>query len=148
MKFVLMIAATLAVAAMFFMTGAGAAPNVVYVGHDKTAELLAKGGSLANMAADLKLTAQGSHRAGPGQVEVHDKETDVFYVTDGEATFVTGGTMVGGKQSKADQWLGTDIQGGETHHLSKGDFMVIPAGTPHWFKETKNVSYLVVKVLK
>ena len=29
-----------------------------------------------------------------GQVEVHDKETDVIYVTDGTATLVTGGTMV------------------------------------------------------
>jgi len=147
MKFLLVLAVVLTFAGMFFLTGAGAASNVTYVGHDKAGEALAKGGSLANLP-DLKMTAQGSHRGGPGQVEVHDKETDVFYVTDGEATFVTGGTMVGGKQNKADQWLGTDIQGGETHHLSKGDFMVIPAGTPHWFKETKGVSYLVVKVLK
>jgi glc operon protein GlcG len=82
-------------------------------------------------------------------VEVHDKETDIFYVTDGEATIVTGGTMAGGKMTKPGQWLGTSIDGGETRHLSKGDVMVIPAGTPHWFKEVpKEINYLVVKVIR
>ena len=95
------------------------------------------------------LIVQGSHRDKPGQVEVHDKETDVLYILEGEATFVFGGTMVGGKTTRPDQWLGTDITGGETHHVGKGDVFVIPAGLPHWFKEVpKSVSYFVVKVIK
>ena len=50
---------------------------------------------------------------------------------------------------KAAQWLGTDIEGGETHHLTKGDVITIPAGTPHWFKEVpKSINYHMVKVLK
>ena len=57
--------------------------------------------------------------------------------------------MIGGKNTKAGEWLGTDIQGGESHHLSKGDVIVIPAGVPHWFKEVpKSVSYFGVKVIK
>jgi mannose-6-phosphate isomerase-like protein (cupin superfamily) len=117
-----------------------------YISHDKVADALAKGGSLT---ATKAYTVSGAHRTAPGQVEVHDKETDILYVMDGEATFVTGGTMVGGKMSKAGQWLGTDITGGQTHHLTKGDVVTIPAGMPHWFKEVpKSVSYFVVKVLK
>jgi quercetin dioxygenase-like cupin family protein len=51
--------------------------------------------------------------------------------------------------TKAGQSLGTDIKGGDTHHLSKGDVIVVPAGVPHWFKEVPHsVSYYVVKVLK
>lgn len=122
------------------------AAGVTYVGHDKVAEAISKGGDLVK-ASDL--TVLGSHRAGPGQVEVHDKETDVFYVMEGSATFVTGGTMVDGKNTRPGQWLGKDIKGGETHHLSKGDVIVIPAGTPHWFKEVSpSINYYVVKVLK
>jgi mannose-6-phosphate isomerase-like protein (cupin superfamily) len=122
------------------------ADTATYIGHDKVADALAKGGSLT---ATKAYTVSGSHRTGPGQVEVHEKETDILYVMDGEATFVTGGTMVGGKMSKAGQWLGSDITGGETHHLTKGDVVTIPAGMPHWFKEVpKSVSYFVVKVLK
>jgi len=117
-----------------------------YIGHDKVAEALAKGGSLT---ATKAYTVSGAHRTAAGQVEMHEKETDILYVMDGEATFVTGGTMVGGKMSKAGQWLGTDITGGQTHHLTKGDVITIPAGMPHWFKEVpKSVSYFVVKVLK
>jgi len=128
------------------LAAANAASNVSFVDHAKVAEALAKGGSLVTQT---DLTVSGSHRTGPGQVEVHDKETDVIYMIDGTATFVTGGTMVGGKLSKPGQWLGTDIQGGETHHLTKGDVVVVPAGTPHWFKEVPTtVSYYVVKVLK
>jgi len=125
------------------LMGADAA---TYIGHDKVADALAKGGPLA---ATKEYTVSGSHRNAAGQVEVHEKETDILYITDGEATFVTGGTMVGGKMSKAGQWLGTDITGGESHHLVKGDVITIPAGMPHWFKEVpKSVSYYVVKVLK
>ncbi len=35
-------------------------------------------------------------------VEVHDKETDILYIIEGQATLVTGGTMVGGKQTAPD----------------------------------------------
>jgi mannose-6-phosphate isomerase-like protein (cupin superfamily) len=122
------------------------ADTATYVDHDKVADALAKGGSLASTK---EYTVSGAHRTGPGQVEVHEKETDILYITDGEATFVTGGTMVGGKMSKAGQWLGSDITGGQARHLVKGDVVTIPAGMPHWFKEVpKSVSYFVVKVLK
>ena len=143
MKFTL---AALALFSMAVLLTAAGSSAVTYVGHDKVSAALAKGGPLVT-APDLLVS--GSHRSGPGQVEVHDKETDVIYVVTGEATFVTGGTMVGGKVSKPGQHLGTDIKGGQTHHLSQGDVIVIPAGTPHWFKEVpSSVSYYVVKVLK
>lgn len=123
-----------------------AADSVTYVDHEKVAAALAKGGPLVT-AQNLLVSC--SHRDKAGQVEVHDKETDVIYMVDGEATFVTGGTMVGGKSIKSGQYLGTDIKGGDTHHLGKGDVIVVPAGTPHWFKVVPHsVSYYVVKVLQ
>ena len=142
---VLFASTTILIATIVVAWSAGSS-TVTYVSHDKVAAALAKGGSLVT-APDLLVS--GSHRTGPGQVELHEKETDVLYVIDGAATFVTGGTMVGGKTNKPGQMLGTDIQGGETHHLTKGDVMVIPAGIPHWFKEVpQSISYYVVKVLK
>ncbi len=118
----------------------------IHVDPAKVAAALAKGGSLVTRSDVL---VSGSHREARGQVEVHDKETDVLYVVDGEATFVFGGQMVGGKVTSPGQWQGSDVTGGETHHIAKGDVFVIPAGIPHWFKEVpKSVSYFVVKVLK
>ncbi len=124
------------------VVGAAGTAKITYVDHDK----VAKGGALVT-ASDFNI--QILKRTGPGQVEVHDKETDTFYVLDGEATFVTGGTMVGGKVTAPNQQRGTDIRGGEVHHLSKGDVIAIPAGIPHWFKEVQQpFTYYVVKVIK
>lgn len=121
---------------------------VTHIESEKVAAALAgRGGSLV---ATKDFTIAGSFRNAPGQVEVHARETDIFYVTDGEATLVVGGTVVGGKTTAPGQIRGTDIQGGQTQKLKKGDVVTIPAGTPHWFKTlgTPTISYLTVKVLK
>ena len=133
--------------AMVLRTSAADTPTATYVDHDKVAASLTKGGNLVK-ADDL--TVLGSHRgAGSPPAEVHDKETDVMYITDGEATMVTGGTLIESKVTRPGQLIGSGIMGGETHHVSKGDVIVIPAGIPHWFKEIpQSINYYVVKVLK
>lgn len=144
MRFLLVLA-FLATAAVLLIA-AGGASGVTYVDHDKVNAALAKGGSLVT-APDL--TVSCAHREKAGEVEVHEKETDVIHVLDGDATFVTGGAVVGGKTTKPGQIRGTEVKGGQSQHLSKGDVVVVPAGTPHWFKEVpKSVSYYVVKVIK
>ena len=56
--------------------------------------------------------------------------------------------MVDAKRTSADQMVATAIEGGESHHLSKGDVITIPAKTPHWWKEvpTKTVAYYAVNI--
>jgi Cupin len=116
-----------------------------FVSHEMVAGC-SKAGSFVNTP---EYTVTCSNRTGPGVVEIHLKETDVIYVLDGSATFLTGGKASNVKADNPLQPRGTDIQGGETHHLVKGDVIVVPAGQPHWFKEVPtSVSYYVVKVLK
>lgn len=147
MKLVLiMLALSIPVVIAVSVVIAAGSPAVTFVGHEKVEASLTKGGDLVK-AQDLIVL--GAHRNGTGQVEVHDRETDVMYVVDGEATIITGGTMLGGKVTAPGQSRGTDIQGGRSQHLAKGDVMVIPAGIPHWFKEVpQSISYYVVKVVK
>ena len=136
-------------ASLLMMGFAGAqsgGSGVIHLDPATVAAALAKGGSLVTRP---DLLVSGGHRETGGQVEVHDKETDVLYIVDGEATFVFGGQIVGGRVSGPGQWLGTDITGGQTRRIAKGDVFVIPAGIPHWFKDVpKSVNYFVVKVLK
>jgi glc operon protein GlcG len=88
-----------------------------------------------------------SHRTTAGLAEVHTRETDVIYVLEGGATFVTGGTSVDPKEVAPNEFRGTRIEGGVERKLSKGDVIVVPAGTPHWFKEIQgDLRYYVVKV--
>jgi mannose-6-phosphate isomerase-like protein (cupin superfamily) len=122
---------------------------VTHVDSEKVAAALAGGRGGGSLLATKDFTVSGIKRTGPGQVEIHDRETDIFYVTDGEATFVTGGTIVGGKQTAPGQTRGTDLHGGQTVRLKKGDVITIPAGVPHWFKDVSpSISYLTVKVIK
>jgi quercetin dioxygenase-like cupin family protein len=139
MKNIIAAAALLLSAAAVWSAADG--PKVTFVGHDQ----VAKGGSLVT-APNLSITI--AHRDKPGMVEVHDKETDTIYVLAGSATFVTGGTMVGGSVTAPGQQRGSDIKGGDPHALVKGDVVVVPAGVPHWFKDVAgSIDYYVVKVI-
>src|ERR1700756_1368809 len=92
---------------------------------------------------------QTNKRTANGNIEIHEKETDIFYIMDGSATIVVGGTAVEPKQTRPGQMTATDIQGGQTYNLKKGDVLVIPSGTPHWFKQVNgSINYLTVKSIK
>jgi mannose-6-phosphate isomerase-like protein (cupin superfamily) len=124
------------------LTAAGVPTVVTYVHHDQVAATMAKGGSIINDQGLIVL----ANRRSAGEVEFHEKTNHVFIIVEGEATFVTGGTLVDARQTAPDQRRAASIQGGETHHLTKGDVITIPAKTPHWFKEvpTQTIAYYAV----
>jgi quercetin dioxygenase-like cupin family protein len=133
--------------------GPGGKSTLTFVGHEKVEPTFKKAGPLAD-GPNLKVS--GGHRTGPyapedyrPDVEVHATEADLFYVIDGNATLVTGGTVIGGKTTAPGQIRGSRVEGGQTHHLTKGDVMWVPAGVPHWFPQIPQpLSYLLVKVLQ
>jgi len=140
MKFVPALATLLTMAVV--VTADGVPTKVTYVSHDTVSSTMAKGGSIIN---DKGLVVLAQRRTA-GEVEVHAKTNHVFIIVEGEATFVTGGTLVGAKQTGPDQVRAASAEGGETHHLTKGDVVTIPAKTPHWFKEvpTKTIAYYAI----
>jgi len=88
-----------------------------------------------------------SRREAPGQAEVHLKDADLIHVLQGTATFVTGGEVVDGKETAPDEIRGASIKGGSTLRLAKGDVVIVPEGTPHWFQRIEGpFLYYVVKV--
>jgi len=64
---------------------------------------------------------------------VHETEAELFYVIDGGGTFVVGGELTESQRTNAQNLTGKAITGGTTQKVSKGDFMLVPAGAPHWF---------------
>ena len=73
------------------------------------------------------------YRAAVGPAAVHETEAELFYVVDGSATLVTGGKLKEEKRTNPENLTGTGIDGGESRHVAKGDFVMVPEGTPHWF---------------
>ncbi|MGH8751541.1 MAG: cupin domain-containing protein, partial [Burkholderiales bacterium] len=122
-----------------------AAPAVTYIESSKVSAAFALGAPLKE-TAEYKIAA--SRRTEPGQVEVHEHETDTIYVLEGGALFVTGGKVVNPKLIAPGEIRGSDAVGGEARKLTKGDVVVVPEGVPHWFKEVDGTFlYYVVKVL-
>jgi len=140
MKCLLALAMLLTMAVV--MTADGVPTVVTYVPYETVSATMAKGGSIINDHGLIVL----AQRRGAGEVEVHAKTNHVFIIVEGEATFVTGGTLVGARDTAPDQRRASSVEGGETHHLTKGDVITIPAKTPHWFKEvpTQTIAYYAV----
>jgi len=90
-----------------------------------------------------------AHRDATGSSELHQKESDVFFVVEGSATLVTGGELLNGKTTNPGEIRGTSIKGGERHALVQGSVVHIPAGTPHQLLVEKGqpFTYFVVKVI-
>jgi len=128
---------------MSILVRADGVPTVVtYVPHDKVSSTMEKGGSIINDHGLIVL----AQRRGAGEVEVHEKTNHVFIIVEGEATFVTGGTLVEVRDTAPGQRRAKSVQGGDIHHLTKGDVITIPAKTPHWFKEvpTDTIAYYAI----
>ncbi len=68
---------------------------------------------------------------GPGAV--HEREAEVFYIIDGTATLITGGKLINETRTNPTNLSGTGVEGGITRTVSKGDFILVPEGTPHYF---------------
>ena len=127
-------------------TASTSVPSVEYFPGTAVAAAFSAGSVLFN-GNGANYQVHTSRRVEPGLAEVHTRETDVIYVQDGQATFVTGGSAVDLKQTAPDEYRGARIDGGQTRTLSKGDVIIVPAGVPHWFKQISGeFHYYVVKV--
>lgn len=86
-------------------------------------------------------------RTATGKSEIHQNERDIWYVIKGSGILVTGGKVVGGKQTEPHEIRGDSIINGTERHIGKGDFITVPTGIPHWVKKVdEEIIYLVVKV--
>jgi quercetin dioxygenase-like cupin family protein len=89
-----------------------------------------------------------SFRSRSGEAEVHENHADLFYVLDGRATLVTGGTVAGARTVAPGETRGDGIDGGAPQELRAGDVAHVPAGVPHQMlvPADKTVTCFVMKV--
>jgi mannose-6-phosphate isomerase-like protein (cupin superfamily) len=83
------------------------------------------------------------HREKAAGAIAHPGNTELHYVVEGSGTIVTGGTIV---RPAAGSGGTATIENGETRQMKKGDIIIIPANTPHWYKEVDGaITYLEVR---
>jgi mannose-6-phosphate isomerase-like protein (cupin superfamily) len=90
-------------------------------------------------------------------VAEHDQVSEVYYVIDGTATLVLGPDIINRQRRSATERTvverngpgnnGSDIRNGVAYELKKGDTVIIPAGTGHWFtKIDDHITYMMVRL--
>lgn len=84
--------------------------------------------SLANYHANLE------YRPIPGPAAIHDAENELMVVIEGAGTITMGGQMMDPKPASPSA-LG--ISGGKDTAVAKGDFIMVPHGTPHQITAVK-----------
>lgn len=142
MKTPIIIAAALLLAATALP--ARGTTSVTWLRADSVDQAFAQGRPLIE---ENNYKVHASRRQTPGEAEVHMKDTDIIYVLEGTATLVTGGRTVEPRTTAPEEIRGRSIDGGEERRLAKGDVLIVPSGTPHWFKEVgAPFLYYVVKV--
>jgi len=139
--FVVILTASAAFAQQPPAPAAAAASRTMVSASDVTA-LIAK--AKAERKGDQALLAQSmiqlapynvslEYRAAVANAAVHETEAELFYVVDGSATLVTGGKLTNENRTNAANLSGSGIEGGVSRRVAKGDFVMVPEGTPHWF---------------
>jgi mannose-6-phosphate isomerase-like protein (cupin superfamily) len=82
-------------------------------------------------------------------VEVHDGSDDIYYVLEGTATLLLGGTLVEPNEISPGEWRSKTSAGGQKYEIKKGDIIVVPRGTPHQRTVTgKGFSMILIKVFE
>jgi mannose-6-phosphate isomerase-like protein (cupin superfamily) len=66
---------------------------------------------------------------------VHEREAEMFFVVDGAGTVVTGGKLRDERRTNPENLSGSGIDGGARRRVAKGDYIMVPENTPHWFGE-------------
>ena len=89
-----------------------------------------------------------SFRSRDGEAELHENFADIFYVLDGRATLVTGGTVAGPRTVGPGEIRGERVENGTRQELRTGDVAHVPAGVPHQMLVTgeKTFTAFVVKI--
>ena len=75
------------------------------------------------------------------------RTTEVYLMLEGAGTLVTGGTLVDERRDpKSTTVRGSRIEGGVSRRVTKGDMIVIPGRTPHWWSQLEtDIKYSITR---
>ena len=143
---------------------APAQSSSTYVSAEEIAKTLKE--STANNVVDqpikaMDIAAPSGHRASLALLRrtkaettalIHDRVTEIYQITEGSGTLVTGGTLENAtatdltRLNAGPSRTGTH-RGGESRHVGPRDVIIVPAGTAHRFSVLDGpvITYLVYR---
>jgi mannose-6-phosphate isomerase-like protein (cupin superfamily) len=138
----------------FFAQGSGA-PPAAYMSAAEIGKGLATAVAddpAAGAAVTISPGIAVRRRSGAGEPQyaiIHPFSTETYYIVEGTGTLVTGGMleMPLAPSTDPDVVRSKAIKDGVTRKVAKGDVIVVPPGTPHWFSAIDaSITYLESRV--
>ena len=148
MKKILLAAALLSFAALPALAQEATRPTKLYASSAEVQSLIAqakaehKGGNTAKLVVnDEGYPFQLEHRTSTTPPSIHPTQAELIEVIEGSCTLITGGKLIGVKPAApgATTQGGTSIEGGTPRKIAKGDYILVPANTPHQYTEVNGL---------
>jgi len=73
------------------------------------------------------------YRRSSTPASLHLRMAEFFYVLDGEADLILGGTLTNPRCVNSSNLVGDGVKGGVTYHVKKGTYILVPENTVHYF---------------
>jgi mannose-6-phosphate isomerase-like protein (cupin superfamily) len=98
------------------------------------AKAKASGGNLNVLIAnDEGYPVMMEYRSKQTPASIHPAQSELVEVLEGGCTLVTGGKIVNGA-----------IEGGSSRKVGKGDYILIPSNTPHWYTDPQGLAMMTI----
>ena len=144
----ILFAAVLLVSLPAFAQSASPPPTKLYASSADVQALIAKakaehkGGNTVELVVnDEGYPFQLEHRTSTTPPSIHPTHAELIEIIEGSCTLITGGKLVGAKPAAPGAMTqgGTSIEGGTPRKVAKGDYIMVPANTPHQYTEVKGL---------
>jgi mannose-6-phosphate isomerase-like protein (cupin superfamily) len=99
------------------------------------------------LSARLRHHAAVEYRRSSTPPMVHTRIAEFFYVLDGEADLILGGTLTNPRCLNSSNLAGDGVEGGVTHHVKKGTYILVPENTVHYFTNIDKIQGMTALVL-
>lgn len=105
------------------------------------------GATTALLPTETGVTALAVRRDQTGEVELHERVSDLLIIRQGTTRLLVGGRIEGGRQISPGEWRGGRIVGGHTVVMGTGDAVWMPPNVPHQMQVDpgKTLDYLAMK---
>jgi hypothetical protein len=89
------------------------------------------------IVTDGPYPVQLEYRTGTTPPSIHKGQAELIYVIDGGCTLIQGGTLEGVEAGAGPTLHATSIKGGKPLKIAKGDYVMVPPDTPHWYTDVQ-----------
>ena len=125
-----------------------APPTKLYASSAEVRALVAKakaehkaGNTVELVVNDEGYPFQLEYRTATTPPSIHPTHAELIEIIEGSCTLITGGKLVGAKPAAPGAMTasGTAIEGGSPRKVAKGDYILVPANTPHQYTEVNGL---------